>query len=88
MLTRLRSLAAALLHRERFEDSMADEVRFHMEAYADDLVAQGLPRTDAERRARLEFGGLQPVVEGTREKVLRVVKEAFAPAPAPVPPVG
>ncbi len=36
--------------------------------------------------ARLELGGLQPVVEGTREKVLRVVKEAFAPAPAPVPP--
>jgi hypothetical protein len=36
--------------------------------------------------ARLDFGGLQPVEEGTREKVLRVVKEAFAPAPAPVPP--
>jgi hypothetical protein len=36
--------------------------------------------------ARLEFGGLQPVAEGTREKVLRVVKEAFTPAPAPVPP--
>ena len=35
---------------------------------------------------RLELGGLQPVVEGKREKVLRVVKEAFAPAPAPVPP--
>jgi hypothetical protein len=37
--------------------------------------------------ARLEFGGLVPVVEGRREKVIRVVKEAFAPAPAPVPPV-
>jgi hypothetical protein len=36
--------------------------------------------------ARLEFGGLVPVVEGKREKVLRVVKEAFAPAPAPAPP--
>ena len=36
--------------------------------------------------ARLEFGGLQPVAEGKREKVLRVVKEAFTPAPAPVPP--
>ncbi len=36
--------------------------------------------------ARLELGGLQPVAEGTREKVLRVVKEAFSPAPAPVPP--
>jgi len=34
---------------------------------------------------RLELGGLQPVVEGAREKVLRVVKEAFAPAPVPQP---
>ena len=36
--------------------------------------------------ARLEFGGLLPVTEGRREKVLRVVKEAVAPAPEPVPP--
>ena len=36
--------------------------------------------------ARLEFAGLVPVEEGRREKVLRVVKEAFAPAPEPVPP--
>lgn len=31
---------------------------------------------------RLQFGGLQPV-EGYREKVLSVVKEAFAPASVP-----
>jgi hypothetical protein len=35
---------------------------------------------------RLEFGGLQPVEQGRREKVLQAVKEAFSPAPAPVPP--
>jgi hypothetical protein len=35
---------------------------------------------------RLELGGLQPVAEGTRERVLRVVKDAFAPAPVPAPP--
>ncbi len=38
--------------------------------------------------ARLELGGLQPVAEGTREKVLSVVREAFQPAPAPLPPTG
>jgi hypothetical protein len=32
---------------------------------------------------RLELGGLVPVVEGTRERVLRVVREAFLPSPAP-----
>ena len=36
--------------------------------------------------ARLDLGGLQPVEEGAREKVLQVVKEAFQPAPAPAPP--
>jgi hypothetical protein len=36
--------------------------------------------------ARLDFGGLQPVAEGPREKVLRVVREAFVPAPAPQRP--
>ena len=35
---------------------------------------------------RLEFGGLQPVLEGTRARVIRVVKEAFAPAPVPQRP--
>ena len=37
--------------------------------------------------SRLELGGLQPVVEGTREKVLRVVKDAFGvPEPVAAPP--
>ncbi len=35
---------------------------------------------------RLELGGLQPVMEGTRAKVLRLLKGALSPAPAPVPP--
>jgi len=35
--------------------------------------------------ARLELGGLQPVAEGKREKVLRVVKEALIPDPLPQP---
>jgi hypothetical protein len=35
--------------------------------------------------ARLELGGLQPVAEGSREKVLRLVKEAFSPTPVPAP---
>jgi hypothetical protein len=35
---------------------------------------------------RLELGGLQPVAEGKRAKVLRLVKEAFTPAPVPQRP--
>jgi hypothetical protein len=39
--------------------------------------------------SRLELGGLQPVPEGTREKVLSAVRNAFGvpePVPAPLPP--
>jgi hypothetical protein len=36
--------------------------------------------------ARLELAGLQPVAEGRRAKVLRLVKEAFVPAPVPQRP--
>ena len=67
MLNRLRSLAAALLHRERFEESMADEVRFHMDAYAEDLVRAGIARVEAERRAGVEFGGAERVKEECRQ---------------------
>ncbi len=35
--------------------------------------------------ARLDLGGLAPVAEGRRARVLRVVQEAFTPLPAPVP---
>ncbi len=35
---------------------------------------------------RLELGGLQPVLEGRRAKVLKALKEAFAPAPVPQRP--
>jgi hypothetical protein len=35
---------------------------------------------------RLELRGLVPVYEGRRARVLEKVREAFAPAPAPVPP--
>jgi hypothetical protein len=51
-----------------------------------DLGFRTLRRAGHVELARLEFGGLEPVAEGTRERVIRVVKEAFAPAPAPVPP--
>ena len=35
---------------------------------------------------RLDLGGLQPVVAGRRARVLRVVREAFSPAPVPQRP--
>ena len=36
--------------------------------------------------ARLEFGGLVPVTESRREKMVRLAKQALSPAPLPEPP--
>jgi len=53
-----------MLRRSRMESEMDAELRFHMEAYAEDLMRSGVPRQEAMRRARLEFGG----IEGTKEE--------------------
>jgi predicted permease len=76
MFARLRSLSAALLRRGHFEDAMRDEMQFHIDAYADDLVSQGVPRVEAERRARMEFGTVDALKDDCREsRGLRIVDE-------------
>jgi hypothetical protein len=67
MLPQLRSLVRMLLHRDDFERSMSDEMRLHMEAYADDLVRRGLTTDEARRRARIEFGSVATAQEESRE---------------------
>ena len=51
------SLIRTLLGRPRFEDEMAEELRFHIEERAEHLVREGAERKEALRQARLEFGG-------------------------------
>ena len=67
MFARLRSLTRGLFGRRRFEEAMADELRFHMEALAEDLIRSGVRREEALRRARLELGGLESVKEHCRQ---------------------
>ena len=67
MLKRLRSLVRVLTFRRNFEDGMTEELRFHMEQYADDLVRQGVSPEEAARRARIEFGSLHNVKGDCRE---------------------
>jgi hypothetical protein len=56
LLARLRSFIAALVRGRRIEQDMEDEWRFHVEARADALAAEGVPRDQAVRQARSEFG--------------------------------
>jgi hypothetical protein len=76
----------------RYEDADSSFERFHVHKtiFPRDFLADFCFLTVRARGrvelARLEFGGLVPVVEGRREKVLAVVRDAFLPAPAPQRP--
>ena len=51
------------------EDSELDlELRYHLEAMADAFVAEGMTRTEAMRRARREFGGVEQVKDECRDE--------------------
>ena len=66
MLAQLRSWVASVLERDQFERDLDDEVKLHIALRADDLERDGLSRDEAERRARLEFGGVQGYKEDVR----------------------
>jgi predicted permease len=63
----LRSLASRFFHRSQVEDDMDEELRSHIQLRADDLERSGLHRAEAERRARIEFGGQAGFKEQVRE---------------------
>jgi hypothetical protein len=77
-------------YRYREGESQYERFQVHKTIFPSDFLAdfgfRTLRRAGNVELARLELGGLVPVVEGKREKVIRAVKEAFAPAPEPVPP--
>jgi putative ABC transport system permease protein len=51
------------------EREMDEEMRFHIEAQATDLVGRGLSRPEALRQARLEFGWMETAKEECRDAV-------------------
>ncbi len=67
--SRVRFWCAEILRRSRIESEMDAELRFHIEAYAEDLVRRGVPRQEALRRSRLEFGGIEQTKEICRDAV-------------------
>ena len=78
---RVRSWIRAVFHRSRLESGMEEEMRFHIEQYAEDLVRTGVPAEEARRRARAEFGSLPARQDECREAVgLRLLGELSADA--------
>ena len=64
-----RSLAGRFFHRSQTENDLEEELRSHIQLRADDLERFGLGRAEAERRARIEFGGETRFKEECREAI-------------------
>src|SRR6516225_2415621 len=65
--SRVWSSMRVVARRSRLEREMDAELRFHIETFAEDLVRAGAPREEAERRARIEFGGIERAKQECRD---------------------
>src|SRR5256885_750176 len=65
--SRFRSWLQATIGRPRLESEMDAELRFHIDTFAEELIRSGVPRQEAMRRARIEFGGIERAKEECRE---------------------
>ena len=75
----------------RYPEGESNFERFHVHRtiFPSDFLADfGFLTVRSQGRielARLELGGLVPVLEGRRAKVMRVLREIFSPQPVPAP---
>lgn len=75
----LRCWWRAIFERSQIHEEVEEEFRFHIEAYAQDLVQQGMAPAEAERKARIELGHPSVQKEEYRDAVgLRVFDELGA----------
>ena len=63
----LRYRARALFRRARMDAELDEELRYHLDRETEALVARGVPRAEAVRRARIAFGGTEQVREASRD---------------------
>jgi len=56
-----------LLRRNKLEEQLDKEMRFHLEEHADELMARGYAAEDARREARIMLGGPEQVKEECRD---------------------
>jgi predicted permease len=74
--SRFRSSLRAMLRGPRAYRDVADEMEFHAQASAEELMRQGIPRGEALRRARAALGSVPSQQQGFREAVgLRLFDE-------------
>lgn len=75
----MKTLLAWLFRRAQVEREMEEELQAHLQRRAAALQAEGLPSAEAQRRARIEFGGYQRYQEECREALgVRLLSELQA----------
>jgi predicted permease len=67
LLASVRATLWAATHRSQINREMEEELRSHIEFRTEDLVRSGMARAEAERHARVEFGGLDRYREACHE---------------------
>ncbi|HEX3160420.1 MAG TPA: ABC transporter permease [Gemmatimonadaceae bacterium] len=78
-IARLRRRLRALTRRPALEREMDDEMRFHVEMEAAELIRAGIPAAEAWRRARVAFGGVERFKEEARDaRIGRALEELVA----------
>jgi predicted permease len=63
----LRAVLSIIFRRSRAECEMEEELRLHIEHRVEDLRSRGISPAEAERQARIEFGGSERFKEECRE---------------------
>jgi predicted permease len=63
----IRGFLSTLFGRKQADQEIDAELRFHLEARAEALRGHGLSAAEAQRRARLEFGGFDTITEECRD---------------------
>ena len=67
--TRVCSWTRSTVRPTRMERDMDEEMRFHIEAHASELMKRGITREKALRQARMEFGGVETTKAECRDAV-------------------
>jgi hypothetical protein len=58
----------AILHRDRLESDLEDEIRSHLELQANKYTQAGISAEEARRNARRDFGAVQRTKEECRDQ--------------------
>ena len=76
-LHRSRAVLAGLFHRRALDDQLRQDIAFHLDQDATERIRNGVPASEARRRARVSFGSVDAVREDIRERRRLPVIEQF-----------